>query len=66
MFCINMAEAKDNELTLNKKINLIDASPTHSQRHLAEQFNVKATCKLKQTQINDFFCVCFISYAGSQ
>ena len=34
--CINMAKARCDKLTLKEKINLIDASRTHSQRQLAD------------------------------
>ena len=34
--CINVAKARRDLLTLKEKINLIDASRTHSQRKLAD------------------------------
>ena len=34
---INMAKARRDKLTLKEKINLIDASRTHSQRQLADK-----------------------------
>ena len=34
--CNNMAKARRDKLTLEEKINLIDASRTHSQRQLPD------------------------------